>query len=197
MKNIIFINLFFCFIFSPLMSEAQESSPPLEVHTKTSSLSKEFYNQGVFFLKSKDNIQAIASFRKSLELDSWNWKAQQRLKNLESPLPFWWLIPYEVFLFSIALALFSFLFSFRIWKMIALVSTLIFTFSFWYYRSLPRWTVIQTVSVLSAPVKKSPTLFTLSPSSFVTEIGEHNNEWVQIKTQEGSGWLRRSSLWGK
>ena len=157
--------------------------------------SKEFYNQAVLLLEKNQKTKAISSFRKAVMSDSWNRSSWKALKQLKSPLSFWWLIPYEIFLSLILLGVIFLVFSFRIWKGVFLLASIILTSSFWYYRSIPRWTVLKQTPLLSAPVEESPSIITLKKSSFVTQIGAHGKEWVQIKISGRSGWLKRSSLY--
>ena len=164
---------------------------------KSLDQSKNFYNKGVSFLQSNQKTKAIASFRSAIYLDPWNWESQKALRQLGAPLSFWWMIPYEFFFVIIAFGLFSFLFSFKIWKSVILFLSLMLTSAFWYYRTLPRLTVLQDTPVLSAPLKDSPVIFILKSSSFVIQKGEHNTKWIQIKSEEGSGWLEKSFLWIK
>ncbi len=196
---------FILYVFLIFSLEAWSSRSRVKnIHLKDHSIesysvdkSKEFYNQGVALLESNQNTKAIASFRNAIYSDPWNWSAQIALKKLGRSLPLWWMIPYEIFLLIVILGLIFLLFSLKIWRGVFLFLSIILSSSFWYYRTLPRWTILQDTSILSAPLEDSPVIFTLKESSFVTQIGTHNKEWVQIKNNEGSGWLQRSSLWVK
>ena len=156
--------------------------------------SKELYNQGVSFLKENQKTKALSSFRKAVVEDPWNRSAQRALHHLDHPLSFWWLIPYELFLSLILLGITLLFFPFRIWKIIFLCMNIILASSFWYYRSIPRWTLLKDASLKSAPDEKASTVVILKKSSFVIQKGTHNKEWVQIKTSDSAGWLKRSFL---
>ena len=170
-----------------------DSSSEVNTLKKKHLSSRDFYNLGIDFYHSGNETKAIASFRKSLYLDSWAWDSWRALNFLGHPASSWWIIPFDVFLLSVALGLIFFIFSIRIWKVIFLIFCLSLSFVFFYHRRTPRVTVIKDVFSRTAPSLSSSEAFSLESGDWVILLKTKKN-WVQVEKQKAAAWIPKSEV---
>ena len=175
----------FAFIFFSFFAQGESSAIQ-----ENSAL--KWYNKGVKHYNSQEKIKATADFRKALQLDPWLWPAKKALDQLQRPAPLWMMIPPEVFFSLIAVSLLLLFFSLSIGKILFFCLCLALYFSFSFYHSRPRLTVIEKTQAHTAPHAGSPVLFSLAPGTWVTQL-KTSKEWIQIKTPEQTiGWILKN-----
>lgn len=151
-----------------------------------------WYNKGVKHYNSQEKIKATADFRKALQLDPWLWPAKKALDRLQRPAPLWMIIPPEIFLSLIAVSLLLFFSSLSRGRILFFCLCLALHFSFSFYHSRPRLTVIEETQAHTAPHADSPVLFSLAPGAWVAQL-KTSKEWIQIKTSEQTiGWILKN-----